>query len=32
MQHPKFVVKKSGDQFRFHLTASNGEIVFVSQQ
>jgi len=33
MHHPKFVVKKSGNnEFHFHLTASNGEIILVSQQ
>jgi uncharacterized protein YegP (UPF0339 family) len=32
MQHPKFVIQKRDGAFHFHLTASNGEIVLVSQK
>jgi uncharacterized protein len=32
MQHPKFVIQSNDGEFRFHLTASNGEIVLVSQR
>jgi uncharacterized protein YegP (UPF0339 family) len=32
MQHPKFVIQSSDGEFRFHLTASNGEIILVSQR
>jgi len=31
MQNPKFVIKSRDDQFHFHLLASNGEIILVSQ-
>jgi uncharacterized protein len=32
MHHPKFLVKKSGTRFHFHLTASNGEIILTGQR
>ena len=33
MHHPKFVIKQgSSDEYSFHLTASNGEIILVSQR
>lgn len=32
MDHPKFVIKSRDDAFHFHLTASNGEIILVSQR
>jgi uncharacterized protein YegP (UPF0339 family) len=32
MQNPKFVIQSGDGGFRFHLTASNGEIVLVSQR
>jgi uncharacterized protein YegP (UPF0339 family) len=31
MDHPKFVVQKSGSQFYFYLTADNGQIVLNSE-
>jgi uncharacterized protein YegP (UPF0339 family) len=33
MHHPKFVIKQgSSDEYSFHLTASNSEIILVSQR
>jgi uncharacterized protein len=33
MFHPKFVIKQgSSDEYSFHLTAANGEIILVSQR
>jgi uncharacterized protein YegP (UPF0339 family) len=32
MQHPKFVMKSRDGAYHFHLTASNGEIILVSQK
>jgi uncharacterized protein len=31
MEHPKFVIKKSGRHFYFDLTAANGEIILNSE-
>ena len=32
MGNPKFVIKRSDDQFHFHLTAANGEIILTSER
>jgi uncharacterized protein len=31
MEHPKFVIQKSGPQFYFYLTAPSGEIILHSE-
>jgi uncharacterized protein YegP (UPF0339 family) len=31
MEHPKFVVTKSGSRFYFHLTAESGEVILNSE-
>ena len=31
MGNPKFVIKRSDDQFYFHLTAANSEIILTSE-
>jgi uncharacterized protein YegP (UPF0339 family) len=32
MGTPKFVIQRSQEQFRFHLTAANGEIILTSER